>query len=50
VELGWNELVDLDRAAALVALERELPADRPQLYGDGHAGERVLSALTLHLA
>jgi UDP-GlcNAc3NAcA epimerase len=50
VELGWNELVDLDRAAALAALEREPPADRPQLYGDGHAGERVLSALTLHLA
>ncbi len=50
VDLGWNELVDLDRAAALVALEREPPADRPQLYGDGHAGDRVLSALTLHLA
>jgi UDP-GlcNAc3NAcA epimerase len=50
VELGWNELVDLDRVAALAALEREPPAGRPQLYGDGHAGERVLSALTLHLA
>ena len=50
VELGFNELVDLDRDAALAALERELPAERPQLYGDGHAGERVLSALTLHLA
>jgi UDP-N-acetylglucosamine 2-epimerase (non-hydrolysing)/UDP-GlcNAc3NAcA epimerase len=50
VELGFNELVDLDRAAALTALERKPPADRPQLYGDGHAGERVLSALTLHLA
>ncbi|MGZ4182361.1 MAG: non-hydrolyzing UDP-N-acetylglucosamine 2-epimerase [Solirubrobacteraceae bacterium] len=50
VDLGWNELVDLDRGAALVALEREPPAERPQLYGDGHAGDRVLSALTLHLA
>jgi UDP-N-acetylglucosamine 2-epimerase (non-hydrolysing)/UDP-GlcNAc3NAcA epimerase len=50
VELGWNELVDLDRDAALAALARELPAERPQLYGDGHAGEHVLSALTLHLA
>jgi UDP-GlcNAc3NAcA epimerase len=49
VETGWNELVDLDRDAALAALERDLPAERPQLYGDGHAGERVLSALTLHL-
>src|SRR5690242_1091385 len=50
VQLGWNELVDLDRDAALAALARELPAERPQLYGDGHAGEHVLSALTLHLA
>ncbi|MGZ4227877.1 MAG: UDP-N-acetyl glucosamine 2-epimerase, partial [Solirubrobacteraceae bacterium] len=49
VEMGWNELVDLDRDAALAALERDPPAERPQLYGDGHAGERVLSALTLHL-
>ena len=50
VQLGWNELVDLDRDAALAALEREPPAERPQLYGDGHAGDHILSALTLHLA
>ena len=49
VELGWNELVDLNRDAALAALERQPPDDRPQLYGDGHAGEQILSALTLHL-
>jgi UDP-N-acetylglucosamine 2-epimerase (non-hydrolysing)/UDP-GlcNAc3NAcA epimerase len=47
VSAGWNVLVDLDRDAALAALEREPPADRPQLYGDGHAGERVIAALTL---
>jgi UDP-N-acetylglucosamine 2-epimerase len=50
VELGWNVLVDLDTDAALAALQREPPSERPQLYGDGHAGERVLAALTLHLA
>jgi UDP-GlcNAc3NAcA epimerase len=50
VELGWNVLVDLDRSAVLAALERDPPAERPQLYGDGHAGEHVLAALTLHLA
>jgi len=50
VQLGWNELVDLDRDAALTALEREPPAERPPLYGDGHAGDHILSALTLHLA
>jgi UDP-N-acetylglucosamine 2-epimerase (non-hydrolysing)/UDP-GlcNAc3NAcA epimerase len=49
VETGWNVLVDLDAGAALRALERDLPAERPPLYGDGHAGERVVAALTLHL-
>ncbi len=47
VELGWNTLVDLDAGAALDALRREPPPERPPLYGDGHAGERVVSALTL---
>jgi UDP-GlcNAc3NAcA epimerase len=47
VERGWNVLVDLDSTAALAALEREPPAERPELYGDGGAGERVLAALTL---
>jgi UDP-GlcNAc3NAcA epimerase len=45
VDAGWNVLVDLDRAAALRALERPRPAERPPLYGDGHAGERVVAAL-----
>jgi UDP-GlcNAc3NAcA epimerase len=49
VETGWNVLVDLDRAAALAALTRRPPAERPALYGDGHAGRRVVAALTLHL-
>jgi UDP-GlcNAc3NAcA epimerase len=48
VERGWNVLVDLDRAAALSALERPRPAERPPLYGDGRAGERAVAALTLH--
>jgi UDP-GlcNAc3NAcA epimerase len=50
VEHGWNELVDLDAAEALAALEREPPAARPLLYGDGRAGERVVDALTLHFS
>jgi UDP-GlcNAc3NAcA epimerase len=49
VELGWNVLVDLDLEAALGALEREPPRERPPLYGDGRAGERAVAALTLHL-
>ncbi|HUA69756.1 MAG TPA: UDP-N-acetylglucosamine 2-epimerase (non-hydrolyzing) [Solirubrobacteraceae bacterium] len=47
VENGWNTLVDLDAGAALRALEREPPRERPPLYGDGRAGERVVAALTL---
>jgi UDP-GlcNAc3NAcA epimerase len=49
VEHGWNVLVDLDRDAALAALERRPPPERPPLYGDGHAAERAVAALTLHL-
>ena len=48
VEAGWNTLVDLDAGAALAALEREPPSERPHLYGDGRSGERVVAALTLH--
>jgi UDP-GlcNAc3NAcA epimerase len=49
VERGWNTLVDLDAAAARAALERDPPPERPPLYGDGRAGERVVSALRLHV-
>jgi UDP-N-acetylglucosamine 2-epimerase len=45
VDAGWNVLVDLDAQAAVAALDREPPAERPPLYGDGRAGERVIAAL-----
>jgi UDP-GlcNAc3NAcA epimerase len=45
VQSGWNTLVDLDASAALGALEREPPAERAELYGDGRAGERVVAEL-----
>ncbi len=45
VDAGWNVIVGLDADAARAALERERPADRPPLYGDGRAGERVVQAL-----
>ena len=46
VDAGWNVLVDLDRDAALRALERPAPTGpRPELYGGGRAGERVVAAL-----
>ncbi len=46
VEAGWNVLVDLDAAAAHAALGTDPPAQRPELYGDGHAAGRVVAALT----
>jgi UDP-GlcNAc3NAcA epimerase len=45
VDAGWNALVDLDAEAAAGALTSALPAERPPLYGDGRAGERVVEAL-----
>jgi UDP-N-acetylglucosamine 2-epimerase len=46
VEAGANVLVDddPDRLVEAVAAAR-MPADRPQLYGDGQASERVAAAL-----
>jgi UDP-N-acetylglucosamine 2-epimerase (non-hydrolysing)/UDP-GlcNAc3NAcA epimerase len=48
VEAGWNTLVDLDRDAALAALERPHSDDRPALYGGGHAAERVRDVLSAY--
>jgi UDP-N-acetylglucosamine 2-epimerase (non-hydrolysing)/UDP-GlcNAc3NAcA epimerase len=50
VDSGWNVLVDLDRDAALAALERTPPAERPELYGGGHAAERVRDAVSAYTA
>jgi UDP-GlcNAc3NAcA epimerase len=45
VEAGWNVLVGLDADAAQRALTRRPPPERPPLYGDGRAGERVAAAV-----
>jgi UDP-N-acetylglucosamine 2-epimerase (non-hydrolysing)/UDP-GlcNAc3NAcA epimerase len=45
VDTGWNVLVDLDAERARAALATSPPAERPQLYGDGEAGARVVAAL-----
>jgi UDP-N-acetylglucosamine 2-epimerase (non-hydrolysing)/UDP-GlcNAc3NAcA epimerase len=50
VDTGWNVLVDLDRDAALAALERTHPDGRPELYGGGHAAERVRDVVDAYTA
>jgi len=46
VTVGANTLVDDDPDAIVRAVqEARMPAERPQLYGDGHASERVAAAL-----
>jgi UDP-N-acetylglucosamine 2-epimerase len=50
VDAGWNVLVDLDREAALEALRRTPPPERPELYGGGRAAERVRDAVSAYTA
>jgi UDP-GlcNAc3NAcA epimerase len=46
VAAGWNVLVGSDPDAIASALESFRPhGPRPDLYGDGHAAERVVAAL-----
>jgi UDP-GlcNAc3NAcA epimerase len=51
VELGANVLTDDDpqRIAAALATAR-MPAERPILYGDGHASERIAAELVATIA
>lgn len=51
VAAGANVLVDddPDRIAAAVAAAR-MPAERPVLYGDGHASERIATVLNCTMA
>jgi len=46
VEQGANVLVDDDPdAIAKAAAQAQMPANRPQLYGDGHAADRIADLL-----
>ena len=49
VDSGWNTLVDLDREAALTAIDAPLPdGEQPELYGGGKAAERVRDAVSAY--
>jgi UDP-N-acetylglucosamine 2-epimerase (non-hydrolysing) len=41
VEAGWNTIVGVDPDAFAAALNRPLPTERPAIFGDGHAAERI---------
>lgn len=42
VEAGWNFLADVDADAIVAGAEREPPGERPELFGDGRAAERIV--------
>jgi UDP-N-acetylglucosamine 2-epimerase len=52
VEAGWNRVVDDDPAALRAALEDDdfmrRDRERPLLYGDGRAAERIVAAIERH--
>jgi UDP-GlcNAc3NAcA epimerase len=46
VDAGWNQLVDADPARISAGLrDFAPPAERPSLYGDGHAAQRIVDAM-----
>lgn len=49
VDHGWNTLVGVDPEAFEAALRKPIPGDRPPIFGDGRASERI-AELTLALA
>ncbi|HXD55308.1 MAG TPA: UDP-N-acetylglucosamine 2-epimerase (non-hydrolyzing) [Solirubrobacteraceae bacterium] len=49
VQAGWNTLVGVDPDAFEAALRAPVPAARPQIFGDGHAAERI-AAIVAELA
>jgi UDP-N-acetylglucosamine 2-epimerase len=50
VTAGWNVLAGADAAAVADALARELPGERPPIFGDGRASARIADAVGALLA
>ncbi len=45
-DAGWNKLVGADTELIVTAARlSDLPAERPELFGDGHAAERIVGIL-----
>lgn len=49
VSTGWNTLVGVDAEKFRDALAKPLPAQRPPIFGDGHAAERIAELTVAHL-
>jgi UDP-N-acetylglucosamine 2-epimerase len=45
VASGWNTLVAARPGDVAAALTRALPAERPPLFGDGHAASHIADAV-----
>jgi len=45
IEAGWNRLAGADASKIVQMAQANPPADRPPLYGDGHAAERIVALL-----
>ena len=45
VASGWNTLAGADPGAVAAALARELPRERPPLFGDGQAARHIADAV-----
>jgi UDP-GlcNAc3NAcA epimerase len=46
VQIGWNTLVGADRDVIISAIKNlYIPDNHPDLYGDGHCAERIISYL-----
>jgi UDP-GlcNAc3NAcA epimerase len=49
VSTGWNTLVGVDSEEFAEALAKPLPDERPPIFGDGHAAERIAELTVAHL-
>jgi UDP-GlcNAc3NAcA epimerase len=49
VSTGWNTLVGVDAEKFAEALAKPLPDERPPIFGDGNAAERIAELTVAHL-
>ena len=49
VQTGWNTVVGVDPDAFAAALDGPLPTERPAIFGDGHAAQRIAEVVTSFL-